>query len=123
MARYEVTVRVHTGWPASAADWHDLRAAGRALPRQVRLRRIVSICIDGDTEVVIRTRGRQPRMAIQQVRLMIPLLGLRRDRIRQIEVRRLQVLRRRTEVIDRWPRAGISPRLLPGAPGTRAWLA
>lgn len=119
MARYEVTVRVHTGWPASAADWFELRQAGRALPRPLRLRRVVSICIEGDTEVVIRTRGLRPRMAIHQARLAIPLLGLRRDRIRQIQVRQVHLLGRRTEVIDQWPKPGDPPRL-PGGPGSHA---
>jgi hypothetical protein len=117
MARYDVTVRVHTGWPASAADWFDLRQASRSLPRPLRLHRVLSLYIEGDTEVVLRTRGRQPRMAIHQARLTVPMLGLRRDRIRQIEVRRAHLLRRRRTVLDSWPQAD-TPTRSPGSPGT-----
>lgn len=101
MARYDVTVRVRTGWPLSGSDLFAMRCAGRHLPRPLRLRSILFF-VDGDSEVVLRTRGLPTGMAIQQARLALPMLGLRRNAVRRIDVRRVHLLRSRRHVLASW---------------------
>jgi hypothetical protein len=101
MARYDVTVRVRTGWPLSGSDLFAMRCAGRHLPRPLRLRSILFF-VDGDSEVVLRTRGLPARMAIQQARLALPMLGLRRDAVRRMDVRCVHLLRSRRHLLASW---------------------
>lgn len=110
MARYDVTVRVWTGWPPSASDLVAMRCAGRHLPGPLRLRSVM-VCLNGDSEVVLRTGGLPPAMAIQQTRLALPLLGLRRDAVHWIDVRRVHLLRSRRHLLASWR---------PTAPATRS---
>jgi hypothetical protein len=102
MARYDVTVRVRTGWPVSASGHYEMRRVGRSLPGHLRLRRIL-IYVEGYTEIVLRTRGLPARMAIHQARLTVPMLGLRRDRIHFVAVRRAHPLPARRTLLATWP--------------------
>jgi hypothetical protein len=112
MARYDVTVRVHTGWPVSASGHYEMRRVGRSMPGPLRLRGIL-IYVEGYTEVVLRTRGLPAKMAIHQARLTIPMLGLRRDRIHFIAVRRAHPLPGRRALLATWP----TPAKTASAPG------
>ncbi|HZO66183.1 MAG TPA: hypothetical protein VFB74_14355 [Kribbellaceae bacterium] len=122
MARYDVTVRVHTGWPVSASGHFEMRRVGRSLPGPVRLRKIL-IYVEGYTEIVLRTRGLPARMAIHQARLTTPMLGLRRDRIRRIDVHRAHVLRSRRTLLASWLPHAATTTPAPGPGGTRATAA
>jgi hypothetical protein len=53
VARYDVTVRLRTGWPVSASGLIHLRKVGRSLPGRSRLRRIL-IHTEGFTELTLR---------------------------------------------------------------------
>ncbi|TDO30980.1 hypothetical protein EV643_1344 [Kribbella sp. VKM Ac-2527] len=101
MARSDVTVRVRTGWPPSGSDLYAMRCAGRHLPRPLRLRSVLYF-VNGDCEVVLRTRGLPTGMAIQQARLALPMLGLRRDAVRRIDVRRVHLLPSRRHLLATW---------------------
>ncbi|MEV0283702.1 MULTISPECIES: hypothetical protein [unclassified Kribbella] len=101
MARYDVTVRIRTGWPPSASDLFAMRSAGRHMPGPMRLRSVVS-CLDGDSELVLRTRGLPAGMAIQQARMALPILGLRRDAVRRIDVRSVHPLDSRRQLLASW---------------------
>jgi len=119
MARYDVTVRVRTGWPVSASGLYELRRAGRRLPGPLRLR-LTLVHVEGDIDVILRTRGLPAHAAIHQIRLLLPRLGLRRDRVRRIDVRRAHPLRRHRTLIASWLPASGAPAPHPG--GTRAPL-
>lgn len=111
MGRYNVVVRVHCGFPPSAAELHKLRRAARRLPRPLRLRSILFF-VEGDEEVVLRTHGLPSAMAIQQVRLALPMLGLRRDAVRRIDVVQVHVLPSHRTTLATWlphDRANRSP--------------
>lgn len=101
MARYEVTVRVRTGWPVSASGLYELRRAGRRLPRPLRFRGTL-VHVEGYTDVFFTSRGVPAGSVIHVSRLALPMLGLRRDRIRRIDVRRTHPLRRRRTLVASW---------------------
>ncbi|NEA30538.1 hypothetical protein [Streptomyces sp. SID13031] len=101
MARYHVRVRVRTGWPASAGDLYATRYAARRLPRPMRL--LSTLCyVEGDVEFTLRTRCQTPAMAIQQVRLALPMLRLRRETVRRIDVLRIHPLPSYRFVLASW---------------------
>jgi hypothetical protein len=116
MARYDVTVRVRTGWPFSASGLFEMRRAGRRLPGPLRLRGTL-IHVEGDLEVVLRTHGVPAPSAIHQTRLVLPMLGLRRDRIRRIDVRRTHPLRRHRTLVASWLPSTGTPAPGPRGPG------
>jgi hypothetical protein len=101
MARYVVRVRVRMGWPASASELHEIRYAGRRLPRPMRLRSALCF-VEGDVEFTLRTRSQTPAMAIQQVRLALPMLRLRRETVRRIDVLRIHPLPSRRYLLSSW---------------------
>lgn len=101
MGWYHVRVRVRTGWPASAGDLYATRSAARRLPWPLRLRSVLCF-VEGDVEFTLRTRGQVPAMAIQQVRLALPMLRLRRDTIRRIDVLNIHVLPSHRRVLASW---------------------
>jgi hypothetical protein len=101
MGWYVVRIRVRMGWPASASDLHATRYAGRRLPWPMRLRS--DLCfVHGDVEFTLRTRSQTPTMAIQQVRLALPMLRLRRETVRQIDVRRMHPLPSHRDLLASW---------------------
>lgn len=102
MARYHVTVRVHTGWPVSASGLYELRYAGTHLPGPLRVRRTL-VHVEGYLDIVLRTRKMPAKAAIHQIRLLIPMLGLRRDQIGRIDVRRAHPLPSHRTLIATWP--------------------
>lgn len=108
MARYEVTVRVRTGWPVSASGLHEVRRAGRRLPRPLRFRGTL-VHIEGYTDVMLKTRGVPAVSVIHVSRLALPMLGLRRDRIHRIDVRRIHPLRRHRTLVASWLPADTRP--------------
>jgi hypothetical protein len=102
MARYDVIVRVRSGWPPSGSELYAMRRAARKLPGRLRLRSVLFF-VEGECEIVLRLRGPLPTtMAIQQVRLVLPMLGLRRDSVRRIDVARPHLLRSHREVLTSW---------------------
>ncbi|HEU4947780.1 MAG TPA: hypothetical protein VFT31_11555 [Kribbella sp.] len=101
MARYDVTVRVRTGWPVSASGLVHLREVGRSLPGRCRLRDIV-VHTEGFTELILRMTGIPPEMAIHRARLSLPRFDVRREDLRRIEVRRAHPLRSRRELLATW---------------------
>jgi hypothetical protein len=109
MGRYNVVVRVHCGFPPSAAELHKLRRAARHLPRPLRLRSVLFF-VEGDEEVVLRTHGIPTSMALQQVRLALPMLGLRRDAVRRIDVVQVHLLPSHRTTLATWlPRTQPNP--------------
>ncbi|MDX6262610.1 MAG: hypothetical protein QOH84_4298 [Kribbellaceae bacterium] len=101
MARYVVRVRVRMGWPASASELYEIRYAGHRLPRPMRLRSALCF-VEGDVEFTLRTRSQTPAMAIQQVRLALPMLRLRRETVRQIDVLRNHPLPSHRYLLSSW---------------------
>lgn len=101
MAWFSVRVRVRTGWPASASDLYATRYAARRLPRPLRLRSALCF-VEGDVEFTLRTRCQEPAMAIQQVRLALPMLRLRRDTVRRIDVLSIHLLPSHRRVLASW---------------------
>ncbi|WP_343965506.1 MULTISPECIES: hypothetical protein [Kribbella] len=111
MGWYVVRIQVRMGWPASASELHEIRYAGRRLPWPMRLR--ADLCfVHGDVEFTLRTRSQTPAMAIQQVRLALPMLRLRRELVRQIDVRRLHPLPSHRELLATWMPPPDRPRLV-----------
>ncbi|MFI5706953.1 hypothetical protein [Kribbella sp. NPDC051620] len=101
MGWYVVRIQVRMGWPASASELHAIRYAGHRLPWPMRLRS--DLCfIHGDVEFTLRTRSQTPAMAIQQVRLALPMLRLRRERVQRIDVRRLHPLPSHRDLLASW---------------------
>ena len=102
MARYNVIVRVQSGWPPSGSDLYALHRAARKMPGPLRLRSVLFF-VDGDSEISLRVHGPLPAaMAIQQVRLALPMLSLRRDAVRRIDVVRVHPLRSHRVVLTSW---------------------
>ena len=101
MARYDVTVRVRSGWPPSGSDLYAMRQAARRLPRPLRLRSELFF-VGGDCEIVLRTRGLPAAMTVHQIRLALPMLGLRRDDVLRIDVVRRRLFRSRRDVLASW---------------------
>lgn len=101
MARYHVAVRLQCGWPPSAAELHAMRDAARRMPRPLRLHSVLFF-VEGEVEVVLRTRGQTPTMAVQQVRLVLPMLRLRREAVRRIDVIRVHLLRSHRDLLTSW---------------------
>lgn len=119
MALYHVTVRVRTGWPVSASGLWDLRAAGRRLPAPVRVRR--TLChVEGALEITLRSHGLTAPGVIPVIRLLLPMLGLRRDQLERIDVRRMHPLPSRRTILATWPPPPPVVPLTPG--GTRLTL-
>jgi hypothetical protein len=106
MAWYVVRLRVRTGWPASAADLHATRYAARRLPRSMR--RVSALCfVEGDVEFTLRVRAPTPSMTIQQIRLALPMLRLRREKVQRIDVLRIHPLPSHRDLLASWtPRPG-----------------
>ena len=102
MPRYRVTVRVRTGWPVSASGLWDLRAAGRRLPAPIRLSR--TIChVEGYLELTMRSRKLTAMGVIHAIRLLLPMLGMRRDQLERIDVRRIHPIPARRILLATWP--------------------
>ncbi|WP_020390807.1 hypothetical protein [Kribbella catacumbae] len=101
MARFDVGVRLRCGFPPSASELHKMRRAARRLPRPLRLHSVLFF-VEGDVEVVLRIHGPTPAMAVQQARLALPMLGLRRDAVRRIDVIRVHLLRSHRAVLATW---------------------
>jgi hypothetical protein len=98
------------GWPASASELHATRYAGRRLPWPMRLRS--DLCfVQGDVEFTLRTRSQTPAMAVQQVRLALPMLRLRRETVRQIDVLRMHPLPSHRHLLASWTPAADRPQL------------
>jgi hypothetical protein len=121
MALYHVTVRVHTGWPVSASGLYELRDAGAHLPGPLRVRRTL-VHVEGYLDVVVRTRRLPAMAAIHQIRLLLPMLGLRRDQVGRIDVRRVHPLRSHRTLIASWLPPAAHP-ARPGPGGSRLSLS
>jgi hypothetical protein len=116
VARYDVIVRLRTGWPVSASGLIHLRKVGRSLPGRSRLRRIV-IQTEGFTELTLRMTGIPPEMAIQQARLTLPRFDIPRENLSRIEVRRSHLLPNHRTLLLTWSPPLVTTRLHP--PGVR----
>jgi hypothetical protein len=116
VARYDVMLRLRTGWPVSASGLIHLRKVGRSLPGGTRLRRIL-IHTEGFTELTLRMTGIPPEMAIQQARLTLPRFDIPREILFHIEVRRSHLRPNHGTLLLTWSPPLLTSRLHP--PGVR----
>jgi hypothetical protein len=70
--------------------------------------------VEGDVEFTLRIRSQTPPMAIQQVRLALPMLRLRRESVRRIDVLRIHPLPSHRHLLASWTpppaRSGVAKR-------------
>ncbi|MFC0623034.1 hypothetical protein [Kribbella deserti] len=111
MARYDVVVRVRTGWPVSASGLAHVRRVGRQLPGRCRLRGIL-VFTEGFVELTFRMQSPGPQEAIQQARLLLPRFDLPRHTLRRVEIRRPHPLPSHRALLAIW-----HPRPTPTTPG------
>lgn len=78
-----------------------MRSAARKMPRALRLHSVLFF-VEGDVEIVLRAHGPTPAMAVQQARLALPMLGLRRDAVRRIDVTGVHLLRSHRTLLISW---------------------
>lgn len=108
VARYDVTVRLRTGWPVSASGLVHLRKVGRSLPGRTRLRRIL-VHTEGFTELTLRMTGIPPEMAIDRARLTLPRFAIPRENLSRVEVRRSHLLPNHRTLLLTWSSSHLPP--------------
>lgn len=122
MKQYRVTVRVRTGWPVSASGLWALRAAGRRLPAPIRVSQ--TVChVEGYLEITMHSHRVTATTAINLVRILLPRLGLRRDQLERVDVRRIHPLPSRRTLLATWPPPPPAIPLNPNPGGTRLPLS
>lgn len=118
MARYDVIVRLRSGWPVSASGLVHLRQVGRHLPGRCRLRGIL-VFTEGYIELTLRMQSPGHREAIDQARLLLPRFGIPRHALRRVEIYRPHPFPSHRALLASW-----HPRTTPTKPvppsGTRA---
>jgi hypothetical protein len=112
VARYDVMLRLRTGWPVSASGLIHLREVGRSMPGRTRLRRILTHT-EGFTELTLRMTGIPPEMAIHQARLTLPRFDIPREILSRIEVRRSHLLPNHGTLLITWSPRRLTSRFPP----------